>query len=107
MAESKKSVKSLIYTLIMLAFMAIGWIVAPFGGLSEFGVKVLGIFIVLMIFGLSAALATPGASSRAGLVFGNTEWITTGQGYFFGIISVVCVIITLLCVGLPLGAILF
>lgn len=65
------------------------------------------IVAVLMIFGLSAALATPGASSRAGLVFGNTEWITTGQGYFFGIISVVCVIITLLCVGLPLGAILF
>lgn len=48
MAESKKSVKSLIYTLVMLAFMAMGWIVAPFGGLSEFGVKVLGIFIGMM-----------------------------------------------------------
>lgn len=48
MAESKKSVKSLIYTLVMLAFMVMGWVVAPFGGLSEFGVKVLGIFIGMM-----------------------------------------------------------
>lgn len=58
---------------------------------------------VLMIFALSSALATPGASSRAGLVFGNSEWISTGQAYFQGIISVVCVIIALLCVGVPLG----
>ena len=56
-----------------------------------------------MIFALSSALATPGASSRAGLVFGNSEWISTGQAYFQGIISVVCVIIALLCVGVPLG----
>ena len=61
------------------------------------------IMAVLMIFALSSALATPGASSRAGLVFGNSEWISTGQAYFQGIISVVCVIIALLCVGVPLG----
>ena len=58
---------------------------------------------VLMIFALSAAMATPGASSRAGLVFGNTEWISTKQAYFQGIVSVVCVIIALLCIGIPLG----
>lgn len=58
---------------------------------------------VLMIFALSSALATPGASSRAGLVFGNAEWISTGQAYFQGIISVVCVVIALLCVGVPVG----
>lgn len=65
------------------------------------------IVVVLMIFALSSALATPGASSRAGLVFGNTEWIRTGQAYFQGVISVFCVLVSLLVVGVPLGIILF
>ena len=65
------------------------------------------IVAVLMIFALSSALATPGASSRAGLVFGNTEWISTGQAYFQGVISVFCVLISLLVVGVPLGIVLF
>lgn len=58
---------------------------------------------VLMIFALSAAMATPGASSRAGLVFGNAEWINTKQAYFQGIVSVICVVIALLCIGIPFG----
>lgn len=61
------------------------------------------IVAVLMIFALSSALATPGASSRAGLIFGNAEWIGTGQAYFQGMLSVCCVIFALLCVGVPLG----
>lgn len=59
------------------------------------------IVAVLMIFALSSALATPGASSRAGLVFGNTE--CTKEAYFQGILTVLCVLIALLFVGVPLG----
>lgn len=61
----------------------------------------------VVIFGLTAALATPGASSRAGLVFGNNEWIDTKQAYLQGILSVVAVLITLIVVGIPLGGLLF
>ena len=65
------------------------------------------IITALLVFGLSAALATPGASSRAGLVFGNVEWIAVKDAYFQNIISVVCVLIALLAVGIPLGMLLF
>ena len=61
----------------------------------------------VVIFALTAALATPGASSRAGLVFGNNEWIDTKQAYLQGILSVVAVLITLIVVGIPLGGVLF
>lgn len=65
------------------------------------------IITALLIFGLSAAMATPGASSRAGLVFGNAEWITTKDAYLQGILSVCCIMIALLLAGLPLGMLLF
>ena len=65
------------------------------------------IITALLIFGLSAAMATPGASSRAGLVFGNAEWITTKDAYLQGILSVCCIMIALLVAGLPLGMLLF
>ena len=61
----------------------------------------------LLIFALSAAMATPGASSRAGLVFGNAEWITTKDAYQQGILSVCCITLALLLIGLPLGLLLF
>lgn len=65
------------------------------------------IITALLVFGLSAAMATPGASSRAGLVYGNSEWIATKDAYTQGIISVVCVLIALLVIGIPLGMLLF
>ena len=65
------------------------------------------IITALLVFGLSAAMATPGASSRAGLVYGNSEWIATKDAYFQGILSVVCVLVALLVIGLPLGMLLF
>lgn len=61
----------------------------------------------LLIFGLTAALCTPGASSRAGLVFGNTEWIDVKQAYIQAILSVVVVILVLAVVGIPMGTALF
>ena len=54
---------------------------------------------------LSAAMATPGASSRAGLFFGNSEWIAKKDAYLFGCMSVLAVIIGLL-VMVPLGMVL-
>lgn len=61
----------------------------------------------ILIFGLTAALATPGASSRAGLVFGNTEWIDIKQAYIQAVLSVVAVAIALVVVGIPAGMFLF
>lgn len=61
----------------------------------------------ILIFGLTAALATPGASSRAGLIFGNTEWIDIKQAYVQALLSVIAVAVVLIAVGIPLGSILF
>ena len=62
-------------------------------------------FIGLVI--LSAALATAGASSRSGLVFGNSEWIAPKWAYTLGIGSVVLVMIAYALIGVPLANIMF
>lgn len=61
----------------------------------------------ILIFGLTAALCTPGASSRAGLVFGNDEWIDVKQAYGQVVLSVFAVVLVLIVVGIPLGLALF
>ena len=60
-----------------------------------------------LILAIMAALATPGASSRAAMVFGNTEWIAPKDAYIFGIWSVISGYIIILTLGIPLGMILF
>lgn len=62
-------------------------------------------FIGLVI--LSAALATAGASSRSGLVFGNTEWIAPKWAYTLGVGSVVLVMIAYALIGVPLANLMF
>lgn len=62
-------------------------------------------FIGLVI--LSAALDTAGASSRSGLVFGNSEWIAPKWAYTLGIGSVVLVMIAYALIGVPLANIMF
>lgn len=62
-------------------------------------------FIGLVV--LSAALATAGASSRSGLVFGNTEWISKKWAYSLGIGSVVMVMVGFAIIGVPLANIMF
>ena len=57
---------------------------------------------LLCSMSLCAAMATPGASSRSGLIFGNTEWIAKKDAYLLGILSVVSVIVGLI-VMVPLG----
>ena len=56
---------------------------------------------------LSCALATAGASSRSGLVFGNTEWIDMKWAYFLGITNVVVFMLIMFAVGVPLGSVMF
>ncbi len=56
---------------------------------------------------LSVALATAGASSRSGLVFGNTEWIDPKHAYLLGVSSVVIVMIAYAAIGIPLALIMF
>lgn len=62
-------------------------------------------FIGIVI--LSAALATAGASSRSGLVYGNTEWIDPKYAYLLGVSSVVTVMIAFTVIGVPLAMIMF
>jgi len=57
---------------------------------------------LLCSMSLCAAMATPGASSRSGLIFGNTEWIAKKDAYLLGFLSVVSVIAGLI-VMVPLG----
>ncbi|SHN53269.1 SLC13 family permease [Desulfitobacterium chlororespirans] len=60
-----------------------------------------------LILAIMAAIATPGASSRAALVFGNTEWIATRDAYIFGIWAVVSGYLVVLACGIPWGMLLF
>ena len=56
---------------------------------------------------LSVALATAGASSRSGLVFGNTEWIDPKHAYYLGVTSVIMAMAVMAIVGIPLGLVMF
>lgn len=62
-------------------------------------------FIGIVI--LSAALATAGASSRSGLVFGNTAWISPKWAYFLGVTSVILVMAAYAIIGIPLAMVMF
>lgn len=62
-------------------------------------------FIGIVI--LSAALATAGASSRSGLVFGNTAWISPKWAYFLGVTSVILVMVAYAIIGIPLAMLMF
>lgn len=57
---------------------------------------------LLCSMSLCAAMATPGASSRSGLIFGNTTWIGKSDAYLLGFVSVVSVIAGLILM-VPLG----
>ena len=52
------------------------------------------------------AFLTPGASSPAAAVHGNTDWVDTGQAYILGVIAIV---ISAACVAAlyPLGLMIF
>lgn len=52
---------------------------------------------------LTAALGTPAASTRAGMLYGNTEWVTVGSCYKWGWINGIAALIAALAVGIPLG----
>lgn len=62
--------------------------------------------VVLLIFIVHVAVMTPAACPMAAMLHGNTEWITTGQIYKYGGITVLWVLIVVLAVGLPLSEVL-
>jgi di/tricarboxylate transporter len=62
-------------------------------------------FIGIVI--LATALATPGASSRSGLVYANTEWIAPKWAYYLGVMSVILVMIAYAVIGVPLANVMF
>jgi sodium-dependent dicarboxylate transporter 2/3/5 len=55
---------------------------------------------------LAASLGTPAASTRAGMVFGNSDYVTLGDCYKVGWLSSITMILACLVVGVPLGMLL-
>ncbi|MBP2641419.1 MAG: hypothetical protein H6Q66_2370 [Firmicutes bacterium] len=60
-----------------------------------------------LILAIMAAIATPGASSRSALVFGNTEWVAPKDAYIFGIWAAFSAYLIIVVLGIPLGMLLF
>lgn len=65
------------------------------------------IVTVCLLLSLMNALATPGASSRAAIIFGNTEWISVKDAYAFGFVAVASSIVVLILIGIPWGMFVF
>ena len=59
-----------------------------------------------LLFALSTAMSTPGASSRSGIVFGNTGWISRGEAFKSGLYVLAVTLIALIVVGIPLGMVM-
>lgn len=62
--------------------------------------------VVLLIFTVHVAIMTPAACPMAAMLHGNTEWITTGQIYKYGGVTVLLVLLVILALGIPLGNLL-
>lgn len=62
---------------------------------------------ILIIFCVHLAILTPAASPMAALLHGNKDWISTGDIYKYGTISVLVTGVLLLAVGIPLAGVLF
>lgn len=56
---------------------------------------------------LTFALGTPAASTRAGMLYGNSEYITIGQCYKYSWITGISCLVATLIVGIPLGLVMF
>lgn len=59
-----------------------------------------------LLFALSTAMSTPGASSRSGIVFGNTGWISRAEAFKSGLYVLIVTLIALIIVGIPLGMVM-
>lgn len=56
---------------------------------------------------LCFALGTPAASTRAGMLYGNSEYVTMGQCYKYGWINSLVSLTAILIIGIPLGFVMF
>lgn len=61
---------------------------------------------ILMSFALNVALATPGASGMAAMLYCNKEWSPTKLTYLYSSVSIVITMIFLVAVGIPLANLL-
>ncbi len=61
---------------------------------------------VLFSFAIATAVATPGGSATAALLFTN-DWIGRGNAYKYGWLMAIVSLVVTIVVGLPLGAVIF
>lgn len=64
-------------------------------------------YAFLAIMALTTALATPGASAQAALIYSNADWITAKDAFKFSIVGVVTTMLVLLCVIFPVSTFIF
>ena len=85
----------------LVAIVPIFMVIAQNLGASAVLVLMLGQLL------LTAALGTPAASTRAAMLYGNSEWVAVGSCYKWGWINGIAALIAALVVGIPLGSVLF
>lgn len=61
------------------------------------------VVILIATVVLGAALGTPAASTRAAMVFGNTEYVGLKDAYLYGWVTFLAMLITTLFIGVPVA----
>ena len=72
----------------------------------QFGVNPY-LFALIFCMTTNCAFMTPGSSAQAAMIFGNSDWLSTKDAYKYCIIFAVIALLSITCVGLPLGLLLF
>lgn len=62
---------------------------------------------VLLSFALAMAIASPASSPMGALLFGNTEYVSIKHCYLYTWVFVLILAVCMMCIGYPLGNILF
>lgn len=63
--------------------------------------------ISMLLLSIHIAFITPAASPYASLMFGNSNWVKSGDLYRYGVITFVCLLVIFLVLGIPLSNFLF
>lgn len=65
------------------------------------------LFALLFCMTTNCAFMTPGSSAQAAMIFGNSTWLSTKDAYKYCTIFAVIALLSIACIGLPLGLLLF
>lgn len=65
------------------------------------------LFALIFCMVTNCAFMTPGSSAQAAMIFGNSDWISTKDAYKYCIVFAIIALASIVCVGLPLGLMLF